>query len=63
MLSSIFGSEYIYIYIRTQRALAVGVSDIQKGSSGAKVLNTFMEIEKADSVNGKYYDNVSIIEE
>ena len=36
---------------------------IQKGSSGAKVLNTFIEIEKADSVNGKYYNNVSIIEE
>lgn len=36
---------------------------IPKGSSGAKVLNTFIEIEKADSVNGKYYNNVSIIEE
>lgn len=36
---------------------------IQKGSSGAKVLNTFIKIEKADSVNGKYYNNVSVIEE
>lgn len=36
---------------------------IPKGSSGAKVLNTFIEIEKADSVNGKYYNNVAIIEE
>lgn len=36
---------------------------IPKGSSGAKVLNTFIEIEKSDSVNGKYYNNVSIIEE
>ena len=36
---------------------------IPKGSSGAKVLNTYIKSEKVDSVNGKYYNNVSIIEE